>query len=81
MAIGEVGQALRLLMIEDVEDDAVLLRRELTRSGFNLHWRRVESEAELRRALAEETWDLVVSDYALPGFDALGGLAVVRELG
>src|SRR4051812_18676395 len=81
MAISEVGQPLRLLMIEDVEDDAVLLRQELVRSGYSLHWRRVQNEAELRGALGAEAWDLVVSDYSLPTFDALGALAVIRELG
>ena len=81
MAISEVGRPLRLLIIEDVEDDAVLLRRELARSGYTLHWRRVQTEADLREALGAEAWDLVISDYDLPTFDALGALAVVRELG
>jgi PAS domain S-box-containing protein len=68
-------------MVEDQEDDAVLLRHELQRAGHVLHWRRVQTEADMREALATEAWDLVISDYSLPTFDALSAIAVVKDLG
>lgn len=69
---------LRVLIIEDSPDDADLLVLELARAGFEPAARRVASRAELERALAEP-WDIVISDYDLPGFDAPAALAMVRE--
>jgi phosphoserine phosphatase RsbU/P len=70
---------LRVLMVEDSEDDALLVGLELRRGGYAAEVRRVESPEALRAALAEP-WDVVVSDYALPGFDGLAALRMVREL-
>jgi signal transduction histidine kinase len=72
---------LRVLMVEDSEDDAELLLAELRRSDLELTQRRVFSERDLRSALREESWDAILSDYSLPQFDAHGVLRVVKELG
>jgi signal transduction histidine kinase/ActR/RegA family two-component response regulator len=72
---------IRVLMVEDCEDDAELLLAELRRSDLELTHRRVFSERDLRAALREEAWDAILSDYSLPQFDAHGVLRVVKELG
>jgi len=73
---------LRLLLIEDYEEDAALLRRHLSRSGYELDSRRVESEAELHDALAsEKPWDLVIADYTLPSFGARDALRIIQNSG
>jgi PAS domain S-box-containing protein len=70
----------RLLMVEDSEDDAFLIRRELTKAGFELDWRRVDREEDFVAALTDE-WDLIISDFHMPEFDGLRAFAVYRELG
>jgi PAS domain S-box-containing protein len=70
-----------MLLVEDSEDDALLVVRELGRGGFTTDFRRVETEEELRAALAEGPWDLVTADYHLPRFDALAVLEVLAESG
>ena len=70
---------LRALIVEDSEDDAVLLRRELTKAGFELVHRRVESAEAMSNALDAETWDIVLTDYALPRFSGADALRLVRE--
>ena len=72
---------LRLLLVEDSEDDALLLLRELRRSGYEVSHTRVETREELERALAQGTWDVVIADYSLPHFDGLSAFAVVRQRG
>ncbi|HEY3999719.1 MAG TPA: ATP-binding protein [Candidatus Xenobia bacterium] len=72
---------LRLLVIEDVEEDAELLLRDLYRGGYQPEFRRVEDADGLRDALAERTWDLIIADYSLPQFSALDALAILRESG
>lgn len=68
---------IRILFIEDTEEDALLVLRELRRGGYAPEWRRVEDAAGLDAALGER-WDVVLCDYSLPGFSALGALAQVR---
>ncbi|MEO7730312.1 MAG: response regulator [Kofleriaceae bacterium] len=70
---------LRALIIEDSEPDARLVAHELRRGGSDVEVQVVESMPALRAALAER-WDIVLSDWSLPGFTALEVLPVVREL-
>jgi len=72
---------LRVLLVEDSEDDAVLLTRELRRSGFNPDVTRVETAAQLDRALESRDWDVVISDHNMPGFSSEGVLRAVQEVG
>ncbi len=72
---------LRVLIVEDSEDDAVLMVRELERAGYGVTWRRVDSAATMRTALDQGAWDVVVADYSLPGFSGPGALAVLQEIG
>ena len=60
---------LRVLLVEDSEDDALLLLRELRRGGYEPEYERVETSGAIERALAEP-WDVIFSDYRLPSFDA-----------
>ncbi len=69
---------LRVLIVEDSEADALLTLRAL-RSAFEVTHARVETAEQMRRALREQTWDVVLSDHQLPAFDSLAALAVLRE--
>ncbi|TYQ26915.1 response regulator [Pseudanabaena sp. UWO310] len=71
--------SLKILNIEDSEDDSLLLLRELRRGGFNVTWKRVETAEALREALARQSWDAIISDYHLPKFDASDALAIVKQ--
>lgn len=75
------GHALRILLIEDNEDDAILLLSRFRRAGYELEWERVETEAGLIQALAGPAWDLVLSDYRLPGFSGLAALECIQAQG
>jgi signal transduction histidine kinase len=68
---------LRILSIEDVEDDFILLRREVERAGYKLVGKRVDSEAGLREALTER-WDVVIADYSVPALQFETVLALVK---
>lgn len=68
---------LRVLVVEDSEDDALLLVSCLERSGFATDWQRVQSETELVAALVQH-WDLILSDYTMPGFTGVRALDLVR---
>ncbi|MBA2723104.1 MAG: response regulator [Methylibium sp.] len=69
---------LRVLHLEDSELDHQLTLAHLQRGGLDADAVRVESEADYRAALAEP-WDVVLSDYNLPGFSGLDALEILRE--
>ena len=72
---------LALLIIEDSEDDALLVVRELQRGGFDVTFRRVDTPEGMRAALAERQWHAVVCDYRMPRFDAMQAIAIYNEHG
>lgn len=73
---------MRVLIIEDYEEDALLLQRHLARAGYLVQAARVQTAAELTEALAEpEAWDLVIADYTLPSFGARDALAMIQAKG
>ena len=74
-----MGTPLRLLLIEDSEDDALLLVRELKRGGYDVTHRRVDSAKALHSALDSGTWDLVMSDHSMPGFSGTQALELLRS--
>jgi putative nucleotidyltransferase with HDIG domain len=76
-----MGRPLRVLMIEDNEDDALLLVRELQRGGYEVEFERVETAEAMQSALTQKTWDLILSDYTMPRFNAPKALEVLKASG
>lgn len=74
-------ESLRVVLVEDSEDDALLISRELQRGGFNVTSRRVETAEALSAALQEGYWQLIISDYALPRFTGPQALALCAQQG
>ena len=72
-------KALRVLLIEDSERDAARLALELRRAGYEPDITRVDTLPRLREELARGGFDLVISDYLLPTFNAPQALALFRE--
>lgn len=70
---------LRILLVEDSANDADLILLALTEAGLLIESRRVETEAALRTALGEATWDLVISDFNLPHFSAAAALSLLQQ--
>src|SRR5262245_39357293 len=73
------SEPIGLLIIEDSEDDTDLLVREITRGGYRLQYRRVDTGEGLSAALADRNWDLVIADYTMPRFSGTDALAMVRR--
>jgi PAS domain S-box-containing protein len=69
----------RIIIVEDIPDDAELIILALQDGGFDPIWKRVETVVELRAALENGPWDAVLSDYSLPVFSAEASLEIVRE--
>lgn len=72
------GSGLRVLIVEDDEDDLELTISALRAAGIRCDWRRVMTGTELEQALQQADWDLVLCDHYLPAFDSRSALALVR---
>lgn len=74
-----MGTPIKILIVEDSEDDLFLLLHELRRGGYSPEYRAVCTAADMKSALAEKKWDLIASDYNMPGFSALAALDILKE--
>lgn len=72
--------ALRVLIVEDDDNDATLLIRELHRAGFEVTHQRVDTESDMRQALISYDWDIITCDSKMPEFSADMALRVFKEL-
>ncbi len=72
---------LRILILEDSEDDAALLLRALRRGGYEPDYERVDTAEAMRAALDRDEWDVVIADYSMPRFSAPAALAILQERG
>src|SRR2546430_1704475 len=73
--------SLRALIIEDSEFDARILVNTLRQGGYQPAFRRVDTAEALRAALKDESWDIILSDYNMPGFSAPEALKIAQESG
>jgi PAS domain S-box-containing protein len=71
---------LRLLIVEDTEDDARLVTRELRRGGYEVAYKRVDTADDMKAALASQSWDLIICDYSMPSFSAPQALEVLKSM-
>ena len=70
---------LRLLIVDDSDDDATLILRHLAREGYDVEHLRVDTRVDLLAALDGREWDVVICDYTIPGFSGLVALNLIRE--
>jgi PAS domain S-box-containing protein len=70
---------LRVLIVEDSEDDAAMLLRELRRGGYAVTYERVQTADAMEKALDSLPWDVVLSDYSMPEFSAPNALRVLQR--
>lgn len=76
-----MGTPLRVLIVEDSEDDTMLLVRELQRGGYDPVFERVDTPKGMNAALDKEAWEIVIADYVMPHFSGLAALTLLKERG
>jgi len=74
-----MSQPLRVLIVEDSEDDAFLVIRQLKRGGYETTFERVETAEAMTAALQKQTWDIIIADYRMPHFSAPEALKLLQQ--
>ena len=72
---------LSVLIIEDSQNDADLNVYHLRKAGYFVYFIRVETDEEMKEAIASHKWDIILSDYSMPRFDVLSALAIYQASG
>ena len=70
---------IRLLIVEDSEDDTLLIVRELKRNGYDVIFERVDNYNDMKATLVDQEWDIVFCDYSMPKFDGISALKLLQE--
>lgn len=76
-----MGKPLRVLIVEDSEDDALFLLHELRKGGYDVTFKRVDTASEMEEALDKQGWDIVIADYVMPHFSAPDALTLLKARG
>jgi len=74
-----MSRPVRLLIVEDSEDDALLLVRELRRADYDVTFECVDERQAMSRALASGTWDLILADYSMPHFNGIEAMELLQK--
>lgn len=70
---------LQLLIVDDSENDALLLVRELEKGGYDVTYDRVDNSEDMRHAIAGGSWDIIITDHNMPGFDSTQALKIATD--
>src|SRR5688500_2174415 len=76
-----MNKALRILMLEDIPDDAGLIERTLAKQKLNFVGKRVDTKEEFIESLDEFRPDIILSDHVLPQFNSLEALSICKRVG
>jgi serine phosphatase RsbU (regulator of sigma subunit) len=76
-----MSKSLRILIVEDSEEDTELLLNELRRAAYDPAFERVDTPAAMSAALDQQNWDLIVADFSMPQFNALAALELLNKKG
>ena len=74
-----MSKPIRVLIVEDSEDDALLLLRELRRGGYDPTSTRVDTLDDMRLSLSEQIWDIALIDHVMPQFSGPAALALLQD--
>lgn len=70
---------LRVLLVEDSEDDALLLIRTLKKTGYEPEVERLQTAPEMTSALASRSWDIILCDYHMPAFSGVEAIDLLKQ--
>ena len=67
---------LRVLFVEDMEEHVRLIVRYLQKEGYEIEYLRVDTRADMQKAIDEQEWDIIISDFSMPGFSGEDALTL-----
>lgn len=75
-----MGKPLRVLMVEDSDDDVLLMTHALRKGGYEATYERVEDASSMRKVLEKGPWDVILCDFQMPRFNGLDAISLLKEI-
>jgi DNA-binding NtrC family response regulator len=75
-----MNEVLRVLIVDDSDDDTNLVLRKLRSGCYQPEWERGDTHDAMKNALEKKTWDVILCDYKMPGFSAPAALKLAQEI-
>lgn len=76
-----MSEYIRVLIVDDSEDDALLITDELREHGYDLYYLRIETPEAMTDALSNQAWDVIIADYTMPNFSGPEALHILKQTG
>jgi two-component system, response regulator len=76
-----MNKPIRVLIVEDSEDDTLLLVRQLKKEGYNPTYNQVDTAQTMSKAFEKQTWDVILCDNSMSGFSAFEAFDLYKEKG
>jgi len=74
-------KSIRVLIVDDSEDDGFLLLRKLKKGGYSPTYEQVDTAEAMSKALDDQTWDVILCDNSMPSFNAFSALELYQDKG
>ena len=72
-------KSLKVLMVDDSENDVLLIIRDLKKGGYNPIYERVDTADAMKQALQKKQWDIILCDYNMPKLNVPSAIALLKE--
>ena len=76
-----MDKPIRVLIVDDSDDDGLLLVRNLKNGGFSPSYEQLDTAEAMSKALDNQTWDVILCDNSMPTFDASSALELYKDKG
>jgi PAS domain S-box-containing protein len=75
-----MAKNIRILILEDMEDDVLLLLRALKKGGYDPEYEVVDNSGDFINSMKSREWDLIISDYSMPGYNGIQALRTYKAM-
>jgi diguanylate cyclase (GGDEF)-like protein/PAS domain S-box-containing protein len=75
-----LNEIIKVLLIENYAWEAEMIMAKLPKADYVVDLYLVDNAFDIRKLLSQKTWDIIICDYSVPGFNPIEALKTLKEL-